>query len=202
MSYITSYCHITPGSCSLNGKIVFRGNDPSPDIFLREIYQQEEFQYPKFHKMDRLSRLAFCASELLVRNNPQLTAYADDEVAMLFANRNSSGETDERFEHSYKAEGMPGPALFVYTLPNILLGELAIKNKWYGENLFVVQPAFDAVFFAEYCNILLSQNSKACLCGWVNVGEATEAFVFLVEKEQRDTGIELNKENLHQLYRL
>jgi hypothetical protein len=198
MSHITSYCRITPGFCSLNGETVFQSSDTAPDVFLKDIYQQQDFQYPKFHKMDRLSKLAFCASEMLIRNNPQLAAYADDAVAMLFANRNSSGETDERFEHTYKVDAMPGPALFVYTLPNILIGEIAIRNKWYGENLFVIQPAFDAVFFAEYCNILLAQSSDACLCGWVNIGETTEAFVFLVEKES--AGIELTKENLHQLY--
>ena len=31
----------------------------------------------------------------------------------------------------------PSPALFVYTLPNIVTGEIAIRNKYYGETSFV-----------------------------------------------------------------
>ncbi|WP_138475856.1 hypothetical protein [Dyadobacter bucti] len=200
MSFITTYCHLTKDYCSVNGTIAGRRDPESADSWFKQIYKEKEFVYPKFYKMDILSQAGFLASELIKRANPELvTRYKDDEVAMLFGNDNSSAETDVRFRKSYQENGAPSPSLFVYTLPNIVMGEIAIINKWYGENMFAVLPKFVSGFFVDYAQILLATGSKAVLCGWLGIKDkSTEVFLFLIEK-QAAVGIPSNADNLSAL---
>lgn len=203
MSFITSYCHISNDACTVNGKIFLSGNNEDNVDWIKQLYKKLELDYPKFYKMDTLSKIAFIGSELIKNQNQifnlskisQETAplssgegqggevYGDDEIALIFSNRNSSADTDIKFKASYTKELLPSPALFVYTLPNILIGEIAIRNQWYGENLFFIAPEFNADFFQSYAEIVLSKNSKACLCGWMDVLEnSIDGFLFTVEK--------------------
>ena len=201
MSFITAWCHINGKSIHVNGAQLLENVEPSIEAFLKDIYKNLQIEYPKFYKMDMLSKTAFLASEAMKRVNPDIFTYADDQIALVFSNKNSSADTDLKFQKSYMENAAPGPALFVYTLPNILIGELAIRNKWYGENLFTVFPVFDPVFFVNYCSVLLSRQSKACLCGWVNVIDETEVFLFFVEDKMRnEQSLELNPETLNDLY--
>lgn len=198
ISRITAYCHLSSDDCSVNGTVLTRRDKDSSDSWLKQLYKEQEFAYPKFHKMDILSQAGFMATELIKRVSPGLLSYGDDEIALLFANRFSSTDTDARFRASYSVNGAPSPALFVYTLPNVVLGEIAILNKWYGENIFVVLPKFAPDFFVSYANILLSTGSKAVLCGWLDIIEnRMEVFVFLIEQESL-TGIDFNAKNISQ----
>ncbi|SKB75830.1 hypothetical protein [Dyadobacter psychrophilus] len=200
MSLITTYCHLSADQCSVNGKVVSTRERSAAGSWFKQIYKEQEFVYPKFYKMDALSQAGFLASELIKRANQGIVnSYKDDEIAMLFANQSSSADTDLRFMHSYEHNGAPSPSLFVYTLPNIVLGEIAIINKWYGENMFAVLPKFAPGFFADYGRILLSTGAKAVLCGWLGVlGDHIEVFVWLVENES-ENGLDFNKENLLEL---
>ncbi|GGB85495.1 hypothetical protein [Dyadobacter sediminis] len=184
MNFITAYGHLQENSCAVNGETICRRDKNSGDPWFRQIYKEQEFVYPKFHKMDVLSQAGFLTSELIKRANPQFAGkYKDDEIAMLFANRSGSAETDQKFVHAYQ-NGTPSPSLFVYTLPNIVMGEIAILNKWYGESLFAVLPAFDAEFYINHCNLLLSAGSEAVLCSWHEIaGNQIDVFTFLIEKE-------------------
>jgi len=198
MSFITSYCHLTNESCLVNGQHIAGRDSESTDSWLKQLYKKQEIVYPKFYKMDMLSQTGFILTELLKKANPKLAnAYQDDEIALLFANRFSSVDSDVRFQRSYQ-QTSPSPALFVYTLPNIVLGELAIYNKWYGENMFAVLPKFAADFYVSYAEILLSAGSEASLCGWLDIAdEQIHAFLFFVEKEGE--GLAFNSENLQKL---
>ncbi len=129
-----------------------------------------------------MSKIGIIGVELLKSRNEKITQYSDDDIALVFANKNSSANTDLKFQKSYQEKGSPSPSLFVYTLPNILIGEIAIKNKWYGENIFTVADQFEPDFFENYCNILIPTKAKACICGWVNVLEnKIDAFLFTLE---------------------
>ena len=187
----------------LNGEVVVRRDKDSEDGWLKQIYKQQELAYPKFYKMDVLSQAGFLASELIKRANPHIiNGYQDDEIGLIFANRTSSADTDMRFVRSYAENGAPSPSLFVYTLPNIVLGEIAIANKWHGENMFAVLPTFTPGFFVDYGRILLSQSTNALLCGWIEILEAhMQVFLFLVEKNA-EAGIVFNQENLLELSNL
>lgn len=199
MNMITAYCNLRADSCLVNGELVARRDTGSEDSWFKQIYKQQELAYPKFYKMDVLSQAGYLSSELIKRANPEINGvYGDDEIALIFANASSSAETDRRFTHSYEEGGAPSPSLFVYTLPNIVLGEIAILNKWYGENMFAVLPKFAPGFYLDYGKILLSSGSRALLCGWLEV-TATSTDVFLFMVEEKESGIEFNDENLIQL---
>ncbi|SEJ54081.1 hypothetical protein SAMN05216327_112122 [Dyadobacter sp. SG02] len=196
MKVITAYCNLRADECLVNGEVVARRDAGSEDSWFKQIYRQQELAYPKFYKMDVLSQAGYLASEFIKRANPGIfEGYADDEIALVFANASSSAETDRRFMQSYQTGGSPSPSLFVYTLPNIVLGEIAILNKWYGENMFAVLPKFTPGFYLDYSEILLASGSRALLGGWLEV-TAGSTYVFLFLVEQRESGTEFNNENL------
>lgn len=199
MNVITSYCRLLDDICLVNGEVVMRRNTGSEDSWFKQIYKQHELGYPKFYKMDMLSQAGYLASELIKRASPEwVQVYGDDEIALVFANASSSAGTDSRFIQSYEQNGAPSPSLFVYTLPNIVLGEIAILNKWYGENMFAVLPKFAPGFYLDYGKILLSTGSKALLCGWLEVtNDSIDVLLFLVEEKGK--GMEFNEENLYAL---
>lgn len=199
MKVITAYCNLGSDECHVNGEVVARRDAGSEDSWFKQIYKQQELAYPKFYKMDVLSQAGYLASELIKRVNPGISeAYADDEIALVFANASSSAETDRRFIQSYEGGGSPSPSLFVYTLPNIVLGEIAILNKWYGENMFAVLPKFVPGFYLDYSRILFASGSRALLGGWLEVtAGSTDVFLFMVE--ERESGTEFSEENLLRL---
>lgn len=196
MKMITAYCNLRADECLVNGEVVARRVAGSEDSWFKQIYRQLDLGYPKFYKMDVLSQAGYLAMELIKKANPDITAaYADDEIALVFANASSSAETDRRFMQSYETGGSPSPSLFVYTLPNIVLGEIAIANKWYGENMFAVLPKFAPGFYLNYSEILLASDSCALLGGWLEVtAGSTDVFLFMVE--ERENGTEFNNGNL------
>lgn len=198
MNFITGHCRLNEDFCAVNAEIVSTRTD---DAWFKQIYKQHEFVYPKFYKMDLLAQAGYLASELIKRGNPGMFAgYQDDEIAMIFSNSSSSADTDMRFLKSYEGNESPSPSLFVYTLPNIIIGEIAILNKWYGENMFAVLPTFTPDFFINYINITIAGGSKAALCGWLEVVEGNiDVFLFFVETNKQD-GVQLTAENLTNLF--
>lgn len=190
--YIQSYCEIRNGEIRLNGKPVFSDGNESFAGFAKTAYQHFGMAYPKFFKMDKLSKLAFLASSQLLTE--------ERNTALVFANRSSSLDTDLVYQRSIedKEAWYPSPAVFVYTLPNICLGEISIKYKLYSENSFFVFENFPAAFFPAYAGLLI-RTGKAddVLCGWVEIlGEDYRAFVYRVGKEGP---IEHNEQNLNRL---
>lgn len=196
MSSILSYCRITEEGFYLNGNFHKHSNC---EDFALEIYKQLNLSYPKFHKMDLLAKTAFLGSEILIQQNQLPPGMSNDEMALIFGNSESSGHADLSFYRSYHHHSAPSPSDFVYTLPNILLGEIAIKNNWYGENLFLILPEFNAKEFVEQISITLTGRSRFCLGGWVNVlKHQVDAFFFFVSRE--NAGPALTGNYLQKLY--
>ena len=152
--------------------------------FLKKAYSQLNIDYPKFHKMDNLSKLAFLAAELL--NEVVVFPVEGEGMQLIFANQSSSKQTDMRFIDSYTNQGSPSPSLFVYTLPNIVTGELCIRHKWYGENTFFIQPAFQPAQFIEQVELAFSKGNTVCLCAWVDAKWQgnEECFLFLIDHSE------------------
>lgn len=95
----------------------------------------------KFYKMDDLSKAAYIAVEYLLRGCPITGKYASTDVAVVLENRSSSLDTDlahQRIVNEHHPEGA-SPAVFVYTLPNVAVGEICIRNHIQGENTFFVE---------------------------------------------------------------
>lgn len=184
---------IGKGKIALNGEILFAS---SGSDWLKEAYQSLGIDYPKFYKMDALAQIAFLGVNFL---NPPFGSYADDEIAQLFANSESSLRTDIRFKDSYDDGGSPSPSLFVYTLPNIANGEIAIQHKLYGESRFYILESFDADFFTGECRMLFDSGYKAVLCGWIEAGENSEDAHGIVFFAEAHTADQINNLKIHQL---
>lgn len=167
------------------------------DPFMRSVYKHIGLTYPKFFKMDELSRLGFIGAEMTLMRS-ELENYADDEVAVIFSNRSSSLQTDFEYYDTLKS-GIASPALFVYTLPNIEVGEICIRHKLYGENNFLITERFDAAQLLEQCEALFADHAaKAVLIGWTEVENDTHDgfFAFITEAGMN----EVTAESLTDLY--
>ena len=201
MNYISTYCRIGEDYFTVNNALTALDKEESFTKNLTSLYKKLELSYPKYHKMDLLSKVAVLGTQLLLNANTQLNSKRDDEIALFFANSESSEYSDKKFYNSYTKEANPSPSHFVYTLPNILIGEIAIKNKWYGENLFLIFPKFDAKEMVEQLGVLLQGETTACVCGWVNVTQdQVDAFFFVAEKTPGENSQELSEGNLLKLY--
>ncbi|WP_430405558.1 3-oxoacyl-ACP synthase [Fluviicola sp.] len=144
---ILAHSYVCPKGIHLNGNRVF--NTDEAENPLKSAYQQLGVEYPKFYKMDVLSKMAFIGTELLLPFFPKEVDLEND-LQLIFANNSASQYTDNLFIESYEQLNNPSPSLFVYTLPNIVTGELCIRHKWYGENCFFVEEAFNPAHFSEW----------------------------------------------------
>jgi hypothetical protein len=200
MRYITASCVISDHIVHINGKAVFEASAADGQDFLLSVYQHTGVQYPKFYKMDNLSKLGWLACELLLRQGFRRTDYEPEEVAVVLSNANASLDTDYKYFATVK--DIPSPAVFVYTLPNIMIGEICIRHQFKGENAFFVFESFNAAFLAQYVHGLMESGiARACICGWVDIlGEEYKAALFLVEEAAGE--MPLSAENLNKLFHL
>src|SRR5690606_27672375 len=136
--YITSHLSIQNNKVILDDKELFRSDSEDFSAFSKEIYKHFETDYPKFFKMDNLSKLAFLGAEIILKK--QKLNDSDNDIALVLANRSSSLDTDYKHQQSIddKENYYPSPAVFVYTLPNICIGEISIRHKLYAENSFFI----------------------------------------------------------------
>jgi hypothetical protein len=200
-NHIKSYVHIKNNTVSLNGKVIYTDNEPDFKSFIKGAYKATETKYPKFFKMDSLSKLAFLAGDIIL-NAEQLSIEEENNIALVFSNKASSLDTDRKHQDSIQNKNnyYPSPAVFVYTLPNICIGEISIKHKLYSENSFFIFDSFNALHLEGYASSLLTDNkSDQVLCGWTEYdGDNTyEAFLYLVSPEGK---IEHNTEEIIKLY--
>ncbi len=139
--------------------------------FLKSIYKNYNIKYPKYFKMDNLSKLGFLSAEILLKG-VDISNYKSEDIAQIYINSEATFETDAKFYETIKDPGnfFPSPAIFVYTLPNIMMGEISIRNGFKGENTFYVSESFDKDFLLDSVSILF-KNTKttACLAGWIDL---------------------------------
>jgi hypothetical protein len=203
---ISSYCIIRKGIVITQDKRLEFPGFTNDGKFLKEIFKHLESSYAKFYKMDRLSKLAFLASEFLLISGEH-KKYQPEEIALAFSNSSSSIDSDIKHQATIadKNKYFPEPATFVYTLPNIMLGELSIRHDLKGENMFFVSEKFDPTIIVDYTSILLgSSRHKACIAGWVDY-TATELFaaLFFVESVKEGSGLtEFDSETLKKIMEL
>jgi hypothetical protein len=174
----TNTCIIEHSKITVDGHVIFESQSETFQEFAKEAYKSLDLSYPKFHKMDHLSKLAFLAAEMVLKDEDH------SRTAIVFANRSSSLDTDFKYQESINDPDnfYPSPAVFVYTLPNICVGEISIKHKMQTENAFFVLDEFDEKFLHDYSEqILLSGKADKVLCGWVELyQENYKAFVYLL----------------------
>ena len=188
------YVIITPETVKLNGVTMSHAEQGS--ALLTELYRAHVGDYPKFFKMDTLSKLGFVASEMLLQDEGQERFVPREDRAVVLFNRTASLQADTNYQSTIQdpENYFPSPAAFVYTLPNIVTGEIAIRNKYYGETSFIVLEVCDAHIMArQLMNAFRDPMTQSILGGWLDCNDENhfEARLFLIEKQQFDNITEL-----------
>lgn len=197
--YITASCVIRDFRVYKNGSLYFKGEEKEIPAFLTALYQFIGIKYPKFYKMDNLSKLGFLGTEILFEGLDK-SQYEGQDTGIVLSNASSSLDTDRKYYETVK--DIPSPALFVYTLPNIVIGELCIRHNFKGENAFFIAESFDAAFVEQYvANLLNNDILQVCLCGWLELlGDHQEAALFLVEKKEKAGHDLFSVEHIKKIY--
>lgn len=190
-SYITKYCLIKPNEVIVDGKVVITNEDQSEfGPYMKSIYKQYDIKYPKYFKMDNLCKLAFLGAEIVLLENENVKKLDPVKVGVILQNSHSSLDTDIKYNETIKDKSnyFPSPAVFVYTLPNVMIGEICIRNKFQGENSCFIAKEFDPDFMTDYVNNLLNNDKlDACITGWVDyIDGEYSAMMFLVEKNKEN----------------
>lgn len=217
MMCITASCVISDHTVYKNGRAVYecRGGDQNMDKdfikdagvvggtgvseFLFSVYQHAGLNYPRFYKMDHLSKLGWLTAEILLADSFDAAHYRPEETGLVLSNANSSLDTDLKYYES--VNDIPSPSLFVYTLPNIMTGEICIRNGFKGENAFFIAERFDASLIVQYVSDLMDHDIlKVCICGWVDLlGEEYKSALYLIENEGRGNSSEDVAGNIRRL---
>lgn len=187
----THTIRITPEEVILDQRKLWEGNQNANEkleeqegaghhSLLTSLYRQMIGNYPKFYKMDGLSRLGFVASEILLNAEKGETDVERreeegerllEERAIIFFNHSSSIASDRNYKESIndKDNYFPSPSIFVYTLPNIVTGEIAIRNHFHGETSFFILPDKDERMMEEILQASCRDaQSKSFLTGWID----------------------------------
>lgn len=164
----TTTVSIENACVSVNGETLFSSSAPDFAQFIREAYKNIGGSNMKFYKMDDLCKLGYTAAEYLLKDKN----FEPEEIGILLANSASSLHTDIHHQEIINQEGdhAASPAVFVYTLPNVVAGEICIRHKIQGENTFFIEQEFDADKLEQYARIVMDKGKlKACITGWCNL---------------------------------
>ena len=141
---------------------------------LTHAYRSYVNDYPKFFKMDGLGKLGFLASELLLKSLHEERFVSRDDRAVILLGSSGSRDADIHFQSTISDNDnfFPSPSVFVYTLPNIVTGEIAIRNKYLGETAFYVISHYDESVIEQLLMAAFQDDAtKSVLTGWVDYSD-------------------------------
>ena len=137
--------------------------------------------------MDALCRLGFVASELLLKAAGDIS---DQTCGVVLFNRSSSVVSDRKYlESTADADNyFPSPSVFVYTLPNIVTGEIAIRNGFHGETSFFILPeksqaTMDSIIATSFAD----SGTNTLLTGWIDYDDdiSFEADMWIAQRKNK-----------------
>ena len=166
---------ITPDGLWVDGQTVAVENRGS--ALVTEIFKKYLADGSRFFKMDLYSRLAYVATSLLAKD--ALETSDPEDRAMVIFTQNGSVLADRKHLSTFAnpEEFFPSPAVFINTLPNVVLGEIAVKNSIKGETTLVLLPDRDEPTMQRIIDATLSATRPSVLiCGWVDC-EADDSFI-------------------------
>ena len=210
--FITRYVQLQDHQVLLNGIVENASEAESVDALFRSVYRHYHIDYPKFFKMDSLCKLAFLSAEILLQGTDVLQKYPGEQTGIILENASSSLEYDQKHQESIRDRNQyfPSPSVFVYTIPNIMIAEIAIRHKVKGENTVFISKQFDPELIDHYVSELFrNQQVNCCLSGWIECyGNHYQSFLFLIEQEdkiKRFKGLQeyviFNASNMERLYK-
>ena len=158
---------LTPISAEIDGTEIIVDDKSQRNI--TNLYKRYVTDYPKFYKMDPLARLGLVATEMLLSVEKH-QALPNDRRGIVFFNKYGSAHADHEFLKtiSFADNFYPSPSLFVYTLPNIVNGEIALRNHYHGETAFYVLPQKDDKLMKEVIDATFEGSClDTLIAGWL-----------------------------------
>lgn len=167
--YVAKTIHLDANSMTLAGH---QENFPNGGRqLLTDLYKKYVGDYPKFYKMDLLARLGFIATELLLLDEGEPRFRDRSDRAVVMVGHSGSVVADRRYLESISdaADYYPSPERFVYTLPNIVTGEVAIRNHYHGETGFYLLTEKNPERVDELLSsAFLDAGTQSVIGGWIN----------------------------------
>lgn len=118
--------------------------------YIKGLFASVSEPYMKFSKMDDYCRLGTTAVQLLLDKAGGVSQYDPYEIALIVNTDTGCIESDlGHWDNITADEYVSSPAIFVYTLPNVVAGEICIKNKFKGEGVTLVGNADDPKTIVE-----------------------------------------------------
>lgn len=194
MAKISTHIEIFDGQVLLDDKPYFTSENQDFKAFSKALYQQLDISYPKFYKMDNLCKLAFLASEIILQQTQE------KDIALIFGNK--EGSLDSDLQHQALIQDpenyYPSPAVFVYTLPNICIGEVSIRHQLLTESMFLVADEYPIGDIADFTAYLLEQQkAKMVLCGWLKMHDNSYSASFYLVSTSGS--LAHNEKNIHDI---
>lgn len=177
-------------------------NDPT------ELYKHAGLEYPKFFKMDQLSKYGILAAEYMFKGYDLKANYSETAVGIVLENASGSLDTDAEFQKTINNKEIffPSPAIFVYTLSNIVMGEICIKYKIKGENMFFLSESIQYQLLESYLTGLFNKKTiESAVVGWVDCTQGTpNVLLMFVEQTQQhaDNARIFSSKQIELLYQL
>lgn len=171
----THHIHLLPSSVVIDQKAI--DTESTGKLLITELYKRFVGNYPRFYKMDMQSRLAFIATELLLNAEGKQRFVECSDRAVIFIGRSGSIVADRAYYDSIKDpdDYYPSPERFVYTLPNIGTGEVAIRNHYHGETAYYsIEKKDQALIHQIISASFLDSDTKSVLGGWIECADENE----------------------------
>lgn len=123
---------INAGEVLVNDSTVFSDKSADFGTFIREAFKSRGENNMKFYKMDDLCKLGYVAAAWLLDG----IEFGEEECGMVLSGKYGCLDTDMKHQQIIDKEGdaASSPAVFVYTLPNVVAGEISIRHHIKGEN--------------------------------------------------------------------
>lgn len=151
----------------LNDKEVYSSDSDDFQDFIRSAFKTVCAPNMKFYKMDSLSKLGYVASEVLLDG----IEYGEEDCGLILSGVYGSLDTDIRHQQIIDTEtdDSASPAVFVYTLPNVVEGEISIRHHIKGENTWFWSDDRTLSDVSEYAELSMSaQDMKYCIVGHID----------------------------------
>lgn len=171
MITVKSYCKIDGRAISANGETVSeRPDGQSLKDWFTNVHKESGLSYPKFYKMDNLSKAGFLAAEQVLPENEDVQP-KEDTAVVLFS---GAGSLDTDLQHMETIADnnnyYPSPHVFVYTLANIVCGEIAIRHRIFGETMCYIAESLSAEqLYSQLLYLERERNTRHAICGWCDI---------------------------------
>lgn len=127
----------------------------------------------RHNKMDVLGKCVYDAVEQLIAENRDNLSDDDIEnhLSLIIFNKTSSVVSDRKYQATISdvENYYPSPSVFVYTLPNVALGEIAVRYGIHGETSLYILPERDEAVMRSIVEASLNDNdTRYVITGWVD----------------------------------